>query len=228
MWTKEKVSATIDHAVLKPSFTDNDVIKGCELGRKYKVASVCVRPSDVALAKKQLHGSGVKTSVVVGFPHGANRSETKALEAKLAIEDGAEELDMVLNIGKLLSGDYEYVKNDIKAVVKEAKKFGVLVKVIFEIYYLTNQQIQDATKLSIEAGADFVKTSTGFAEGSATIEAVDIMIKTAAGRIKVKPSGGIRNFEDAVRFLELGADRLGVGSTEKVLGDSVANDNENY
>ena len=221
MWTKEKVAAVLDHAVLKPSLTDNDITKGCETGKKYKVASVCVRPCDVAAANKQLEGSGVKVSVVVSFPHGASRSEVKALEAKLAIEDGAEELDMVMNIGRFLSGDYDYVCNDIKAVVNEARKYNVLVKVIFETCFLTNEQIAKATELSIEAGADFVKTSTGFAEGPATTEAVDVMIKTAAGRIKVKPSGGIRSYEKAVTFLKQGADRLGVGSTEAILNDTI-------
>lgn len=228
MWTKEKVAATIDHAVLKPSMTDSDIIKGCELGKKYRVASVCVRPSDVKIAYEELKGSGVKVSAVVGFPHGANRSETKALEAKLAIEDGARELDMVMNIGKFLSGDYDYVLNDIKAVVNIAHQHNVLLKVIFETCYLSLEQIAKATEISIEAGADFVKTSTGFADGSATAEAVDIMIKTAAGRIKVKPSGGIRNYDTAVSFLNQGADRLGVGSTEAVLNGAPVDDKETY
>ncbi len=228
MWTQEKIAATIDHAVLKPSFTDSDITKGCQLGKKYKVASVCVRPSDVALAKKELAGSEVKVSVVVGFPHGANRTETKALEAKLAIEDGASELDMVMNIGKFLSGNYDYVRDDIKAVVDEAHKHDVLVKVIFETAYLTGEQIAKATEISIEAGADYVKTSTGFADGSATVEGVDIMLKTAAGRIKVKPSGGIRDRQRAVMFLEQGADRLGVGATEAVLEGAMADEKEKY
>lgn len=228
MWTKQKVASTIDHAVLKPSLIDSDIIKGCQLGRKYHVASVCVRPSDVSTASKELEGSGVKVSVVVGFPHGSNRSEVKALEAKLAIADGAQELDMVMNIGKFLSGQYDYVRNDIKAVVDEARPHSVAVKVIFETCYLTMEQIAKATELSIEAGADYVKTSTGFAEGPATPEAVDAMIKTAAGRIKVKPSGGIRDYQTALGYLQQGADRLGVGSTEAVLDGAPANDKSNY
>lgn len=217
MWTQDKVAATIDHAVLKPSLIDSDTIKGCALGKKYHVASVCVRPSDVSIASKELEGSGVKVSVVVGFPHGSNRSEVKALEAKLAIADGAQELDMVMNIGKFLSGHYDYVRDDIRAVVDEARPQGVAVKVILETCYLSIEQIAKATEISIEAGADYVKTSTGFAEGPATPEAVDAMIRTAAGRIKVKPSGGIRDYETALGFLRQGADRLGVGSTEAVL-----------
>ena len=227
-WTREKVAATIDHAVLKPSMTDADILAGCRLGKKYQVASVCVRPSDVAAASRELAGSGVKVSMVVGFPHGANRSETKALEARLAIQDGAKELDMVMNIGKFLSGQYDYVRNDIRAVVNEAKPHGVLVKVIFESCFLTLEQVAKATELSIEAGADFVKTSTGFADGSATPEAVATMIKTAAGRIKVKPSGGIRDYAKAVAFLEQGADRLGVGATAAVLDGAPANADDKY
>lgn len=228
MWTKQNVAATIDHASLKPELKDSDTVKACELGKKYHVASVCVRPSDVATAYKNLKGSGVKVSAVVGFPHGANRSETKALEAKLAIEDGAEELDMVMNIGKFMSGDYDYVRNDIRAVVNEAHKKNALVKVIFESCFLTLEQVAKATELSIEAGADFVKTSTGFASGSATPEAVEMMLKTAAGRIKVKPSGGIRSWETAVAFLNQGAHRLGVGSTEAVLENAPVNANDKY
>ncbi|MFA5204088.1 MAG: deoxyribose-phosphate aldolase [Lentisphaeria bacterium] len=228
MWTREKVAATIDHAVLKPSMTDEDILQGCRLGKKYQVASVCVRPSDVAAASRELAGSGVKVSMVVGFPHGANRSEVKALEARLAIQDGAQELDMVMNIGKFLSGQYDYVRDDIRAVVNEAKPHGVLVKVIFESCFLTLEQVAKATELSIAAGADFVKTSTGFADGSATPEAVATMIKTAAGRIKVKPSGGIRDYAKAVAFLEQGADRLGVGATAAVLDGAPANADDKY
>jgi len=228
MWTQEKVAQTIDHAVLKPSMTDADIVEGCRLGKKYKVATVCVRPTDVPAAAKELAGSPVKVSMVVGFPHGANRTEVKVLEAQLGMADGAAELDMVMNIGKFLSGDYEYVRKDIKAVVEAAHPRGVLVKVIFETCFLTLPQIAQATELAIAAGADFVKTSTGFAEGSATPEAVAVMLKTAAGRIKVKPSGGIRSFDKAAAFLEQGAHRLGVGSTQAVLEGAEIKSNEKY
>lgn len=228
MWTREKVAATIDHAVLKPSFTDQDIIEGCRVGKKYQVATVCVRPSDVATARKQLEGSKVKVSAVVGFPHGASRTEVKVLEAALAMEDGARELDMVMNIGKFLTGLYDYVRSDIRAVVEEAHRRKVLVKVIFETCLLTLDQVAKATELAIEAGADFVKTSTGFAEGPATPEVVAVMLKTAAGRIKVKPSGGIRSYEKAVAFLQQGADRLGVGSTEAVLEGAPVAENDKY
>ena len=155
---------------------------------------------------------------------GASRSEVKALEAKLAIEDGADELDMVMNIGKFLSGEYEYVKRDIAAVVAEAKPKGVLVKVILETALLTLEQVAKACELAIEAGADFVKTSTGFNGDGATPEAVEVMLKTCAGRAKVKPSGGIRDWDTALRFVRMGADRLGVGSADKILDGAPAGD----
>ena len=224
MWTKESVAATIDHAALKPGMTDDDIRVACATGLKYGVATVCVRPSDTALASELLAGSAVKPSVVVGFPHGSNRSEVKALEARLAIEDGAAELDMVMNIGKLLSGDLDYVESDIKAVVAEASPRNVLVKVIFEVHFLTSDQIRVACELSERAGADFVKTSTGFAETSATPEAVAVMLECVGNRLGVKASGGIRNWETAVAFLEQGCTRLGAGSTEAIVEGATATD----
>ena len=223
MYTKQEVAATIDHAALKPSMTDDDIRENCELGLKYGVASVCVRPTDVPLAHEMLKDSDVKVSVVVGFPHGTARSETKALEARLAIEDGAQEIDMVMNVGKFLSGDYDLVQKEIEAVVAEAKPKGVLVKVIMETCYLSNEQVVKACRISEAAGADYVKTSTGFGDGPATPEVVDIMIKTVGETMKIKPSGGIRSWETAVGYLKQGADRLGVGSTEKVLEGSADN-----
>jgi deoxyribose-phosphate aldolase len=228
MYTVDEVAGKIDHAVLKPTSTDADVIAGCELGRKYKVATVCLRPSDVATASKALAGSGVGISAVVGFPHGSNRAEVKALEARLAIEDGAVELDMVMNIGKFLSGDFEYVRQDIEAVVAEARKHDVLVKVILETCYLDARQIARACKIAQTAGADYVKTSTGFAEGSATPEAIEIMIKTVGDTMGVKASGGIRSFETAEGFLRQGCARLGIGSTAAVLDGAKAPDDEQY
>jgi deoxyribose-phosphate aldolase len=181
------------------------------------VASVCVRPSDVALAAKELAGSGVEPSVVVGFPHGAHRPEVKALEARLAIEDGAKELDMVMNIGKFLSGDYAWVERDIKGVVAEARKHpGVKVKVIMETCYLKPEQIAKACKISEAAGADYVKTSTGFGDGPATPEAVQVMIDTVGRTMGIKPSGGIRTYETACKYLDMGVQRLGVAATEAI------------
>ena len=217
MFTREEVAKTIDHAVLKPFATNEDIIEGCKLCDKCGVASMCVRPTDVVLAAQQLKDSQVDVSMVVGFPHGSNRPEVKALEARLAIEDGAVELDMVMNIGRFLSGDYDFVQKDIEAVVAEAKKAGAIVKVILEICYLSDEQIAKACKIAEAAGADFVKTSTGFGDGPATPEAIDIMIKTVGKTMGVKASGGVRSYETAVGYLEQGCKRLGVASTQAVL-----------
>jgi deoxyribose-phosphate aldolase len=196
------------------------------------VGNICVRPGDVALAARGLRGSGTTVSAVVGFPHGGNRPEVKALEARLALEDGAVEVDMVMNIGQFLSGNYDAVQKDIQAVVAEAHTRGrvchmwpsrprlgmcALVKVILETCWLKPHEIAKACTLAGAAGADFVKTSTGFGDGPATPEAVDIMIKTVGKRMGVKASGGVRTWETAVGYLKQGCTRLGVASTEAVL-----------
>jgi len=217
MFTKKDVAKTIDHSVLKPFATDKDIVDGCRMCEKWGVASMCVRPTDVSLAAKELKNSEVGVSAVIGFPHGSNRSEVKALEAKLAIEDGAVELDMVMNIGKFLSGDYDFVRKDIESVVAEAKKSNVIVKVILEICYLSPEQIGKACKIAEAAGADYVKTSTGFGDGPATPEAVEIMIKTVGKTMGVKAAGGVRTYETAVGYLKQGCKRLGAASTQAVL-----------
>ncbi len=225
MYTKKQLAQTIDHAVLKPENTDADLIANAGMCIKNQVFSMCVKPCDIKAAKELLKKSDVKVSCVLSFPHGADATAVKAFQAKQAIEDGTDEIDMVMNIGKFLSGDYEYVVNDIKAVVDVAHSHGVLVKVIQESGYLTLEQVAKACELSYDAGADFVKTSTGFGPGKATPEIVDVMIKTVGDRMMVKPSGGIRTWDDAVAFLVQGADRLGVGSTEAVLNGAKSEGN---
>jgi len=220
MWTKRRIAQTIDHSALKPFLVDDDIVTACELGKKYQVAGVCVRPSDVSLAKKILEGSGVDPLAVVGFPHGSNRTEVKALEAKLAIEDGAVELDMVMNVGKFLTGDYAFVQKDIEAVVNEARQHNVFVKVILETCYLSSEQIAKACKISKVAGADYVKTSTGFGDGPATPKAVDMMIKTVGDTMGVKAAGGIKTYETAVGYLNQGCKRLGATATEAIVEEA--------
>ena len=220
MYTKEEVAATIDHAVLKPEMTEDDIRKNAAMCIRLGVASMCVRPSDIALAKQLLEGTPVKVSCVLSFPHGADTTAVKVFQAKQAIADGAQEIDMVMNIGQFMSGNYDYVRNDIKAVVDVAHQSGVIVKVIQESGFLTLEQVAKACELSYEAGADFVKTSTGFGPGSATPEIIDVMIKTVGDKMQVKPSGGIRTWETAVGYLKQGATRLGVGATETVLKGS--------
>jgi deoxyribose-phosphate aldolase len=222
MYTKKQVAQTIDHAVLKPDHTELDLHANAKMCIENQVFSMCVKPCDIVMAKELLKNSDVKVSCVLSFPHGADSIAVKEFQAEQAIKDGADEIDMVMNIGKFLSGDYEYVLADIKAVVDVAHRNGVLVKVIQESGYLTLDQVAKACELSYEAGADFVKTSTGFGPGKASPEIIDVMIKTVGDRMLVKPSGGIRTWEDAVAYLEQGADRLGVGSTEAVLSGGKA------
>ncbi|HCE58991.1 MAG TPA: deoxyribose-phosphate aldolase [Prolixibacteraceae bacterium] len=225
MYTKKQVAQTIDHAVLKPETTDRELAANARMCIDNEVFSMCVKPCDIKAAKELLKKSNVKVSCVLSFPHGADATPVKAFQAKQAIEDGADEIDMVMNIGKFLSGDFEYVVDDIKAVVDVAHSHGVLVKVIQESGYLTLEQVARVCELTYEAGADFVKTSTGFGPGKATTEIVDVMIKTVGDRMMVKPSGGIRTWDDAVGFLQQGVDRLGVGSTEAVLNGAKAEGN---
>jgi deoxyribose-phosphate aldolase len=222
MYTKQQVAKTIDHAVLKPEYTDADLKAHAEKCKQMGVYSMCVKPCDIKATVELLKGSDVKVSCVLSFPHGADTTEVKAFQARKAIEDGVDEIDMVMNIGKFRSGDYTYVLNDIKAVVEVAHQHGVPVKVIQESYYLSLEQVAKACELSYQAGADFVKTSTGFAAGSATPEIVQVMVDTIGGKMKIKPAGGIRDWKTAVAYLEQGADRLGIGSTEAVLNGAGA------
>ncbi|MCP4313572.1 MAG: deoxyribose-phosphate aldolase [Bacteroidetes bacterium] len=220
MYSKEDVARAIDHAVLKPEFTDTDIVKNAKMCIRYGVYSMCVKPCDVKAASELLAGSEVRVSCVLSFPHGADTTEVKAFQAERAVIDGVEEIDMVMNIGKFMSEDYGYVLRDIKAVVDVAHKHDVKVKVIQESGYLTPDQVARACEISYEAGADFVKTSTGFGPGSATPAIIDVMIKTVGDKMSVKPSGGIRTWETAVAYLKQGADRLGVGSTEAIIEGS--------
>lgn len=225
MYTKEQVAKTIDHAVLKPEYTNADLKKHAQMCIENGVYSMCVKPCDIKKTAELLANSEVKVSCVLSFPHGADITAVKAYGAKQAIENGTDEIDMVMNIGKFLSEDYQYVVEDIKAVVEVAHKHGVPVKVIQESGYLSASQIEKACKLALEAGADFVKTSTGFGPGKATPEAIEIMVKTVGNKMKIKASGGIRTWEEAVAFLEQGANRLGIGSTEAVLNGAKAEGN---
>jgi len=214
--TYEQLAKTIDHSLLKPQLTRKDVIEGCQLAKKYNTASVCVRPCDVALAVEQLKGTDVKVGTVVGFPHGANKTEIKVAEAKAALADGAVELDMVINIGALRSGDADYVRDEIKAIVDVAKG-KALVKVILENAYLTDEEKVLACKLAEEAGADFVKTSTGFAPGGATIEDLKLMRATVSPKVQVKAAGGVRSLEAILKVIDVGATRVGATATAKIL-----------
>ena len=216
-YTCHDIAKMIDHSLLRPELTEDDIRNGCEIARKYDVATVCCSPCDVALVAKLLAGSDVKTTTVIGFPHGYNTTETKIFEAEQAIKNGAVELDMVLNIGKLLSGQYDYVKKDISAVIEVAHRSNVPVKVIFENYYLTDEQKKQACRLVEEAGADFVKTSTGFAAGGATLEDLQLMRDNVSQEVQVKAAGGVRDLEMALKVREIGCTRFGATRTETVM-----------
>lgn len=210
---KEEIVRFIDHTLLKPDATKEDIQKLCKEAIENNFYAVCVNPKFVFFAKDLLNGSNVKLACVVGFPLGENLTEIKASEAALAVADGADEIDMVISISSLISGEYKYVEHDIKAVVDAAK---VPVKVIFETCKLTNEQIVKACELSYKAGASMVKTSTGFLGNGATVEAVKLMAENFKGRMGVKASGGIRDYETAMAMIEAGASRIGASSGIKI------------
>lgn len=205
-----KINKYIDHTNLKPTATEADITKLCEEAKKYDFASVCINPCNIPLAKKLLEGTDVKVCTVIGFPLGANSVTVKAAETAEAYDMGCEEFDMVINIGALKDGKYDYVRDEISAVVAAAK--GKCVKVIIETGLLTDEEKVIAVKLSCEAGASFVKTSTGIMAGGATIADVALMKKNVSGGTKVKASGGIKDAEFALNLIEAGADRLGTSS----------------
>lgn len=211
------IAKTIDHAVLKPDATVAQVAEACALANEYGVATVCVRPCDVQQAAKLLKGSPVKVSAVIGFPHGSNDTSTKIAEALRAIDDGASELDMVINIGRLLSGDIAYVEQDIAAVVMAARRKGVHVKIIIETCYLDGDQIAAACSACVHAQAEFVKTSTGFGPQGASSDVVRQISSFVGTSAKVKASGGIRTLEQTLSMLDAGASRIGTASTKDII-----------
>ncbi|MBN1554591.1 MAG: deoxyribose-phosphate aldolase [Phycisphaerae bacterium] len=209
----EPINRYLDHAVLKPEMTHAEAAEQMKIGVDYNVRTLCVRPADIERAKEIAEGTDTEVSCVLAFPHGDARSESKTDEAKRYIELGVAEIDMVVNYGFIRGGWWELLENDIRAVTDIANPAGVKVKTIFETAALTMEQIARATEVAVAARADFVKTSTGFGPGGATEEAVRTMLDAAAGRIGVKPAGGIRDRRRAEMFIAMGAARLGVGST---------------
>lgn len=204
------IAKYIDHTILKPDTKDEEVLKLCEEAKEYGFASVCVNECYTALVNEALTNSDVMTCTVIGFPLGASDATVKAYEASRAVEMGADEIDMVINVGALKDGKDDYVMNDICEVVKATK--GKTVKVILETCLLTDAEIVRACNLSVKAGAHFVKTSTGFSTGGATVEVVKLMKETVGKNVKVKASGGIRDFESALAMIEAGADRIGASA----------------
>lgn len=213
----KKIAHLIDHTLLKPEAKKTDIIKLAEEAKEYRFASVCVNPTWVKTAAEVLKNTPeVKVCTVIGFPLGATTPETKAFETKNAIENGAGEIDMVINIGALKDGDDELVERDIRAVV-EAAKGKALVKVIIETCLLTDEEKVRACEFSVKAGADYVKTSTGFSTGGATVEDVSLMRKTVGENVGVKASGGVRSAEDMEKMVAAGATRIGTSSGVKLV-----------
>ena len=205
-----KLNKYIDHTLLKPEATKTQIENLCKEAIKYDFVSVCVNPTHVAYCAKLLKNSDVKVCTVIGFPLGSNTTETKVFETKNAIENGADEIDMVINIGALKDKNYNFVKEDIESVVKAAN--SKLVKVILETCLLTEEEVKEACKLSQEAKADYVKTSTGFSKSGASVEMVKIMYDTVHDTMKVKASGGVRTYDDAIKMIEAGASRIGTSN----------------
>jgi deoxyribose-phosphate aldolase len=211
------LAATIDHTLLKPDATPEKIAQLCFEARKYHFASVCVNPTHVSLCADLLRGSDVKVCTVIGFPLGASETAVKVFEAQTAIDHGATEIDMVINIGALKAGDHDVVARDIRSVVETGHGRGALVKVIIETALLTDEEKVVACLLAKEAGADYVKTSTGFSGGGATVHDIELMRKTVGPTIGVKASGGIHTLQDAENMLRAGATRIGASAGVKIV-----------
>jgi len=211
--TERQIAKTIDHSLLRPELDDAFVESGCRLAAEYDVASVCVRPVDVRRAKAILDGSDVQVGTVIGFPHGSSTTATKVFEAHGALAAGATELDMVIDIGALKSGRDHDVRADIAAVIDVAHASGAIVKVIFENHYLTPDEIVRACQATEAAGADFVKTSTGFAAGGATHEDLALMRRSVSPHVGVKAAGGVRTLDALIDVMNLGVTRIGATAT---------------
>jgi deoxyribose-phosphate aldolase len=213
--TDQALAKLIDHTLLKPNVLDQQVIRLCEEAKEYEFASVCINPCFVSLASKLLTDSPVKVCTVIGFPLGANTVETKIAEARQAVQNGADELDYVLNISDVLNGRWDAVKNEMEKFVelRSGTEKPLLIKVILETCYLSDEQIAEACKQARETGLDFVKTSTGFGSGGAKIEHIGLMRETVGPNLGVKASGGIRTYADAKAMVDAGANRIGASAS---------------
>lgn len=213
--TRQELAKMIDHSLLKPTVTRQETIQGIMVARSYNVAAATVKPCYTALAAEMLHGSGVMVNTVVGFPHGGEATVTKAFQTEYLIEQGAQEIDMVLNIGALIGGEDDLVRRDIASVVNAAA--GATVKVILEIAYLNDEQIVRACQHAEAANAHFVKTSTGFAPSGYTLEALKLMRANVSKLLQVKAAHGVRNLESALAVRAVGVTRFGASQTEKIM-----------
>ncbi len=218
--TLRDIAKTLDHSTLQPFLTEDDIRKGCDIALQYDTATVCARPGDMPLVVKLLSGSDVKPCTVIGFPHGAHHTSVKVFEAERALDDGCRELDMVLNIGRLLHGEEAYVQDEIAALARAAHARNALLKVILETCYLNDEQKKTACRLSEAAGADFVKTSTGYGSAGATVADVRLMRAAVSEKVSVKASGGIRTLDMVLACRGAGAARCGVSATVKIMEEA--------
>lgn len=218
-YTYEQIAKMIDHSLLNPALTEEELEAGCRLAAQYDVASVCILPYYVARCTEMLQGSTVNPGTTIGFPHGGHTTATKQAEAEQAVADGAEELDMVVNISKVLSGDWSYVRADIGAVVDVAHQAGRKVKVIFENCYLRDEHKIRLCEICGEVQADWVKTSTGYGPGGATVEDVKLMRAHAPAHVQVKAAGGVRTLDVLLEMRALGATRIGASRTQEMLDE---------
>ena len=213
------IAKMIDHSLLQPTLTDAELEAGCRLALEYDVASVCIKPYYLKCCAEILAGGTVKASTTIGFPHGGHTTRIKLLEAQEALDHGCQELDMVVNIGKVLSGDWHYVRADIQAVVDAAHARGQIVKVIFENCYLKDEHKIRLCEICGDVGADFVKTSTGYGDGGATIDDLKLMRKHSPAAVQVKAAGGVRTFDKLLEVRALGVSRLGASRTAEMLDE---------
>jgi len=216
-FTCEEVARVIDHSLLHPAMTDAELEEGCQSAREWGVATVCVKPHFTAKARGILEGSIVNAGTTIGFPHGGHASAVKVAEAKAALRDGAQELDMVINIGKAKGHEWGYLEDEIGAIVSAAHDGGAVLKVIFENCYLTDDEKRMLCRISKKVGADFIKTSTGYGTGGATDEDLRLMLEEAEGAMGVKAAGGVRTYEHLARLVEMGVRRIGASQTEAIL-----------
>jgi deoxyribose-phosphate aldolase len=216
-FTYTQIAKMIDHSLLQQSLTDEELDRGCRLAREYDVASVCIKPYYVRRAAELLAGSTVAVGTTVGFPHGGHVTAIKVAEANQAMHDGATELDMVVNIGKVLSRDWRFVADDVRAVVEAAHAGKALVKVIFENCFLQDEHKEQLCRICGEVGADFVKTSTGYGSSGATDADLQLMRRCAPPQVQVKAAGGVRDFERLLAVRAIGVSRVGATATKTIL-----------
>ncbi|OCK42950.1 deoxyribose-phosphate aldolase [Tenacibaculum soleae] len=215
-----KINKYIDHTLLKATASKNDIVKLCNEAKEFNFYAVCVNGCYVELAKQELYKSDIKIAAVIGFPLGAMATEAKVFEAKNCIEKGASEIDMVINIGKLLDGENEYIENEIRSIKKAIG--NNILKVIFETCYLSKKQIKTASELAVNAGVDFVKTSTGFGTSGATFKDVEVMKKVVKNNAQIKAAGGVRDKETAEKYINMGVTRLGTSSGVSLVTKGIA------